>query len=194
VSAVAGGAAVGSAAAVPELVALGASAGGLEEAVGAAISAGAVGSAAAGAAVADELPLEVALSIGALAELDDDSLAAPFESSSEAVLEELGVEAAWRDDFATAVCLGVLFSLGAGFSSGSFVAGVIGSSAFATTGAWTEFVSATSAAGGLAGSAVLLTVVCAVRTFVPSGVDQTWSRTSAPPTTATTIVPNAIGK
>ena len=71
----------------------------------------------------------------------------------------------------------------------------IPSSAFAMTvfSVLLACVCAMSAGGAAGGSTVLLAVSGAFRVAV-SGVDQTWSSTSAPPIATTTIVPKAIGK
>jgi hypothetical protein len=144
-------------------------------------------------ALGDTLLLAVAVSADTLAEPDADSLAGPFISSAELSLDVAGVGAARRADLVLAACFAGVFALGAGFSCGSGVLAGIASSAFAITGVGAEFVSAISAAGAGADSAVLLKVDGADRVAV-LGVDVTWSRTSAPPITATTMVPNAIGK
>jgi hypothetical protein len=144
-------------------------------------------------ALGDTLLLAVAVSADTLAEPDADSLAGAFESSAELSLDVAGVGAARRADLVLATCFEAVFALGAGVSFGSGVLVGIASSALAMTGAGAGFVSAISAAGAGADSAVLLKVVGADRVAV-FGVDVTWSSTSAPPITATTMVPNAIGK
>jgi hypothetical protein len=139
------------------------------------------------------LPLAVAVSPDTLAEPEVDSFAGAFASSAGLSLEVALVEDARRADFVLATCFAGVFALGAGASCGSGLLMGIASSAFAITGAGAEFVSAVSAAGAGVASAVLLKVDGADRVAV-LGVDVTWSSTSAPPITATTIVPNAMGK
>jgi hypothetical protein len=144
-------------------------------------------------ALGDTLLLAVAVSADTLAEPDADSLAGAFISSAGLSLEVALVEEERRADLVLAACFAGVFALGAAVSCGSGLLMGITSSAFATTGAGAELVSAISAAGAGADSAVLLKVVGADRVAV-FGVDVTWSSTSAPPITATTMVPNAIGK